>query len=137
MILKDYQRRALEAVRKHLEGLTEFRERAHGLDPELRYNWARAAWEQTVPRRPWNERRNGLGQPLPSFCLKIPTGGGKTLLATKVIDLVNVHFRQKQTGLVLLDRSEHPDLLPDAPGASRPRPSLPPANSTWPPPAAP
>ena len=101
MILKDYQRRALEAVRKYLERLAEFREKAQGLDPELGYDWARAAWEQAVPRRPWNARRNGLGEPLPSFCLKIPTGGGKTLLATKVVDLVNLHFRKRQAGLVL------------------------------------
>ena len=46
-------------------------------------------------------RRNGLKKPLPAFCLKIPTGGGKTLLATKVIDLVNTHYRRRQTGLVL------------------------------------
>ena len=46
-------------------------------------------------------RRNGLDEPLPSFCLKVPTGGGKTLLATKVIDCVNVRYRRRQTGLVL------------------------------------
>lgn len=42
-----------------------------------------------------------MGEYLPSFCLKIPTGGGKTLLATKVIDLVNTHYLRRQTGLVL------------------------------------
>ena len=42
-----------------------------------------------------------LGQPLPSFCLKIPTGGGKTLLATKTVDLANTHFRKSNRGLVL------------------------------------
>jgi len=42
-----------------------------------------------------------LGQPLPAFCLKIPTGGGKTLLAAKVVDLVNAHYRRRQSGLVL------------------------------------
>lgn len=46
-------------------------------------------------------RHNGLKQPLPSFCLKIPTGGGKTLLATKTIDLANTHFRRSNRGLVL------------------------------------
>ena len=100
MILKDYQRRALTAVHKYLERLADLRKKAQELDPELRYDWTRAAWEQTVPHRPWNARRNGLDEPLSSFCLKIPTGGGKTLLATKVIDLVNLHFRRKQTAPV-------------------------------------
>ena len=101
MILKEYQQRALATVRDYLERLAEFREKARAISPEMGYDWARTAWEKTVPLRPWAARRNGLGKPLPSFCLKIPTGGGKTLLATKVIDLVNFHFRKKQTGLVL------------------------------------
>ena len=101
MILKEYQQRALATVRDYLERLAEFREKARDISPEMGYDWARTAWEKTVPLRPWAARRNGLGKPLPSFCLKIPTGGGKTLLATKVIDLVNFHFRKKQTGLVL------------------------------------
>ena len=101
MILKRYQRRTLRVVRAYLERLSEFRDRAVGLDPELGYDWARGAWERMFPDRPWSPRRNGLGEPLPSFCLKIPTGGGKTLLATKTIDLVNLHFRKRQTGLVL------------------------------------
>ena len=101
MILKEYQQRVLATVRAYLERLAEFREKARDIPPEMGYDWARAAWEKTVPLRPWAARQNGLGEPLPSFCLKIPTGGGKTLLATKVIDLVNFHFRKKQAGLVL------------------------------------
>ncbi|MCG2660005.1 MAG: DEAD/DEAH box helicase family protein, partial [Kiritimatiellae bacterium] len=46
-------------------------------------------------------RKNGLGQPLPIFCLKVPTGGGKTLLAVKTVDLVNTIYRKRQMGLVL------------------------------------
>ena len=101
MILKEYQQHTLAAVRDYLERLAEFREKARDIPPEMGYDWARSAWEKTVPLRPWAARQNGLGEPLPSFCLKIPTGGGKTLLATKVIDLVNFHFRKKQAGLVL------------------------------------
>ena len=64
-------------------------------------DWVGRAWAKTAPSHTYLPRRNGLGEPLPSFCLKIPTGGGKTLLATKVIDLVNTHYRRRQTGLVL------------------------------------
>ena len=59
------------------------------------------AWRKTVAGRPYHPRLNGLGEHLPAFCLKIPTGGGKTLLATRVIDLVSGHFRQSRRGLVL------------------------------------
>ena len=69
------------------------------IDPD--FDWVRRAWEKTAPSRPYLSRRNGLREPLPAFCLKVPTGGGKTLLATKVIDCVNTRYRRRQTGLVL------------------------------------
>ena len=71
------------------------------LDAEMDFDWVAKAWEKTVAPQLPLPRRNGLGERLPSFCLQIPTGGGKTLLATKVIDLVNTHYRRRQTGLVL------------------------------------
>ena len=51
--------------------------------------------------RPYLKKKDGLGRPLPVFCLKIPTGGGKTLLAVKTIDLAQSIYRQQQTGLVV------------------------------------
>lgn len=104
MILKEYQKRTVEAVRELLEQLAECRAKAakaRELDPDFDFDWARKAWEKCVPERAYVPRKNALGEPLPSFCLKVPTGGGKTLLATKVVDLVNTHYRRKQTGLVL------------------------------------
>ena len=107
MILKDYQQRALATARNYLEVLAETREKVAGiLEFDPAYDWARAAWERCARERiiashPYLPRKNGLGEPLPALCLKIPTGGGKTLLATKVVDLVNTHFRKRQTGLVL------------------------------------
>ena len=47
------------------------------------------------------EGKDGLARPLPVYCLSIPTGGGKTLLAVKTIDLVQSIYRQQQTGLVV------------------------------------
>ena len=102
MILKEYQKRTLVTVQDYLERLDEWREKAATLlvvDPD--YDWVQRAWSKTVPGRVHIPRRNGLDEPLPAFCLKIPTGGGKTLLAIKVIDLVNIHYRRRQTGLVL------------------------------------
>ena len=102
MILKDFQKRSLEAVQSYLEQLSKWREKAAPLlevDPD--YDWVQRAWHKAAPGRTYLARRDPLRRPLPSFCLKIPTGGGKTLLAIKVIDLVNIHYRRRQTGLVL------------------------------------
>ena len=104
MILKEYQKRTLADVRRFVQHLAAWREKdmeARSQDPEWGFDWVHRAWRKTVPRRFYHARRNGLGERLPAFCLKIPTGGGKTLLATRVIDLVNAHFRQSRRGLVL------------------------------------
>jgi len=101
MTPKEYQRRALEQVRAYVDLLTEWREKARDLDPALGVDWTERAWEAAATRRPYFRRTNGLGRPVPAFCLKIPTGGGKTLLATRIIGLVNVRFSRSRTGLVL------------------------------------
>lgn len=101
MILKEYQKRTLANVRTFLEQLAKWRAKSATLDPDLDFDWVRRAWEKIGIPRSYLPRRNGLGEPLPSFCLKIPTGGGKTLLAIKTVDLVFMHYLQRQTGLVL------------------------------------
>ena len=104
MILKEYQKTALQAVRTFLDLLVERKQKDEAVRravPDAGIDWVGEAWEMARTGRRHRRRKNGLGEPLPTFCLKIPTGGGKTLLATKVIDLVNTHYRRQQTGLVL------------------------------------
>ena len=101
--LKEYQQETLKAVRVYLEALAEVRAKdakARAIDPDFGSDWPAKAWEK-VKGEGYYPRRNGLRQPLPSFCLKIPTGGGKTLLATKTVELVNTHLRKSNRGLVL------------------------------------
>jgi type III restriction enzyme len=100
MQLKEFQQRALAEVRNYLEKLTEWRGKAVK-NPELEIDFPQKAWEKAGIGRAYASRNNGLGQPLPTFCLKIPTGGGKTLLAVKTIDLVQTIYRKSRTGLVL------------------------------------
>lgn len=51
--------------------------------------------------RPHSSRFDGTGQAIPNVCLKIPTGGGKTLLAAASVGRVFSGFLQRHTGLVL------------------------------------
>ena len=44
------------------------------------YKWDEQAWREMNQRDPYSSCRNPLGDAVPSVCLKIPTGGGKTLL---------------------------------------------------------
>jgi len=78
MDLKVYQRRVVDEVEHYLGRLAEVRAAGptrHGsLD----------AWED-LRLGPYREHRNGLGEDLPTFCIKVPTGGGKTLLATQIL----------------------------------------------------
>ena len=100
MQLKEYQQRTLSEVRKYLEHLAEWRKKDED-NPDLEIDFPSKAWEKArIPRR-YIPRKNGLKQPLPAFCVKIPTGGGKTLLAVKTVDLVNMIYRKRKARLVL------------------------------------
>ena len=100
MKLKEYQERALKEVATFLEQLVIARTKARD-GTEWLFDFAEKAWEKAGVGRIYLKKKDGLGRPLPSFCLKIPTGGGKTLLAVKTIDLVQGLYRQKQSGLVV------------------------------------
>lgn len=80
MELKDYQRRVLDEVRAYLQALAE--EKA-GRNPDYA---AQEAWRRCgLDRSKYLPRSSGAGKDVPTFCLKVPTGGGKTLLATQVL----------------------------------------------------
>jgi type III restriction enzyme len=100
MELKEYQKTALAGIRAYLDHLTVWRKKAEE-NPDLEIDFPAKAWEKAQVKRRYVPCRNKLGQPLPTFCLKVPTGGGKTLLAVKAVDLVNMTYRRKRTGLVL------------------------------------
>jgi type III restriction enzyme len=104
MQLKGYQTQTLDVVKVYLAALEKMRgndRQVRAINPELGFDWAEKAWESLGKPARYHARKNSLGEPLPSFCLKIPTGGGKTLLATKAIDLINTHFRKSNRGVVL------------------------------------
>ncbi len=55
--------------------------------------------EQTLAS--YKSRFSGMGRPVPNICFKVPTGGGKTLLATAGIERINTRFFERNTGFVL------------------------------------
>ena len=87
-------------MKRYFEQLMVWREKARDGDEWL-YDFAEKAWEKADVGRIYLKKKDGLGRPLPAFCLKVPTGGGKTLLAVKTIDLAQSIYRQRQAGLVV------------------------------------
>ena len=55
--------------------------------------------ELEVP--PYLNKIDGLKNPIPNICLKVPTGGGKTLIGVSALENINFHYFGKTTGLVL------------------------------------
>ena len=102
MELKGYQIRALEKVREYLQKLVYRREQAQKNPDVAEPDFPRRAWRD-IPglNLDFHSTQNGLGEFFPWFCLKVPTGGGKTLMAVKAIDLIQQAYMGRQTGLVL------------------------------------
>jgi type III restriction enzyme len=124
MQLKEYQTDVLDSLSHYLQVLAARREeaeevlqfqRSKGRDAKLA-DYCREAWEalhaekalpvlhdkdgKAVPP-PYVARKDSLDRPVPNICLKVPTGGGKTLLGTIAVERINAEYFKKQTGLIL------------------------------------
>ncbi len=100
MILKKYQQRVLRETRLFLDHLAA--------EQATRNKWAaQEAWDKSraplLLRGDYHRRQNAIDGELPNFCLKIPTGGGKTLLATQILGQVyqTILKGRNGTGLAL------------------------------------
>jgi type III restriction enzyme len=66
----------------------------------LNINWVSQIFDEI--NRPFNDNcTNGLNNKYPRIVLKIPTGGGKTLLAVEAIRAYQTLFAQRRTGLIV------------------------------------
>ena len=113
MELKEYQSRSLEAFGRWLEALETERIQSETtvsvlqgvgaeIPDEIR-NYPRTAWRKlnetgnvAESAGEYVDRTDEAGRPIPSVCFKIPTGGGKTLLAAAALERLN-----RSTGLTL------------------------------------
>ena len=113
MELKEYQSRTLEAFARWRDALEKARQTSMtgiealeqaGVDVPLEVrNYPKTAWQAlaktgdvALSAGPYVDRTAAAGYPIPHVCFKIPTGGGKTLLAAAVLERLNL-----QNGLTL------------------------------------
>ena len=113
MELKNYQIAALESFVRWRDALAEAQSKAAtvisaiesvgGDVPRDVRNYPKSAWQNLAQSggvagtgSAYASRTDDAGQPIPHVCFKVPTGGGKTLLAAAALERLN-----RQTGLTL------------------------------------
>src|SRR5260370_38811976 len=100
MELKDCQLWVMEEVDLYLRALAK--ERSAGNLKQA----AQDAWRSPELRHlelgRYEDRQNGLGEDLPTFCIKVPTGGGKTLLATQILGSIHRSILTERRGAGLI-----------------------------------
>lgn len=121
MELKDFQQTVVDTLSLYLDTLKQKQvladkirqANAQETDPELMRpvpDFAASAWkvmQETghLPKArqsaPFSPRSDGAGATVPSVCFKIPTGGGKTLLAAQAVSQIHSQWLQRNNGFVL------------------------------------
>jgi type III restriction enzyme len=115
--LKEFQSGALACLAEYVEELARQREKAarvetlKAAEPDIEVpDFARKAWEALAAlgklppasaARGYSDRMDGAKRPIPNVCLKIPTGGGKTLLAAAAIARLHARYYRRHHGMVL------------------------------------
>ena len=115
--LKTYQRDTLDAFSNWLEVLEEERQASEATIKHLKQvggnisddvfnevrNYPKAAWRKlsendgvAATAGEYVDRKDGANRPIPHICFKVPTGGGKTLLAASALEQLH-----RQRGLTL------------------------------------
>jgi type III restriction enzyme len=101
MDLKHYQRRVVQEAEAFLEAVAAQRDAGNARHGSLDA-WEKLRNQLSLIGR-YTEHTNGLGEDAPHFCIKVPTGGGKTLLATQILGSVyrTILKHRNGAGLVL------------------------------------
>src|SRR5262245_24198992 len=99
MQLKRYQERVIKEVGIFLGALAK-QQKADNRHASLDA-WDEAGQSFSLPGQ-YRARRNGLNKDLPTFCIRVPTGGGKTLLATQILGQIYRTILKERNGAGLV-----------------------------------
>lgn len=95
MQLKEYQQRVIEEVERYLDAVVREREAGN-----LRHG-SMDAW-RAVHGGAYYEQTNGLDEDYPNFTIKVPTGGGKTVVATQILGSIYQTLLRDRNGAGLV-----------------------------------
>lgn len=119
MEFKDYQEEVLSTLDSYLDELRSQKENALEVEQVIRANpklkipvpdyctdtWNELKGKGLLPKFraniPYSPRVDGVGRQVPNVTLKIPTGGGKTLLASASVSKIFGRYLGSNTGIVL------------------------------------
>jgi len=122
LTLKKFQTEVLDSVARYIEELRKHEAKSianlttlramEGMEDAARdaadfpkKTWAVLKAAGALPAafaaHPHSSRFDGAGRAIPNVCLKVPTGGGKTLLAAACVSRVYTSYLKRHTGLVL------------------------------------
>lgn len=91
-VTKDYQGRVLGSVEKYFDLCHQT-----GDADTAFYQATKELWQQGQRFHPLP----GFATDMPYFCLRVPTGGGKTFLAARSVALVNTHLLRSEHSVIL------------------------------------
>jgi type III restriction enzyme len=98
MIFKKYQKKVASEISRYFKKAVELRDKLADVED---VDWVHSSFSavglQQIPDSP----QNGLGELFPRFTIKVPTGGGKTLLAVDTIRQYQELFVKRRYGLVV------------------------------------
>lgn len=89
---KNYQAQVLESVQAYFQSCHEL-----GSPSQAFHATTENLWGQGMAYTPLS----GFPEDMPYFCLRVPTGGGKTWLAAKGVALVNTHLLRTEHSVIL------------------------------------
>lgn len=89
---KVYQQQVLESVEAYFRACHELPSASVAFNAVTERLWGRGLTYNPLA---------GFPPDMPYFCLRVPTGGGKTWLAAKSVMLVNTHLLRGEHGLIL------------------------------------